>query len=257
MRLALVVEYDGADFHGSQLQEGVRTVQGELEGALSRIYGRHLRVAFASRTDAGVHALGQVAALDVEDELDPCTLQRALNFHTPVDIAIRKLQMAREGFDPRRDALNREYVYRLRDGEAPHPLYRNMEFYVRGPLDEGLMDETARQFVGSHDFASFAGPATPKDAATSRDVFDARVTRESDRLEIRIVANAFLHQQIRRMAAVLVEVGRGRMDRDEVAEMVGNPTKGTASKLLEPRGLCLMSIEYGPEGPFAGQPAYN
>ena len=257
MRFALLVEYDGTDFHGSQYQADLRTVQGELEAALERIYGEHVRARMASRTDAGVHAAGQVAVFDADDRHDTVTLRKAVNFHTPEDISVHAVEAVAEGFEPRRQAVSREYVYSLNDGPAPSALRRRIELHLPQRLDVERMRQAAACLIGSHDFVSFAGPATEAGAVTIRRVMETEVTRDGDSVLFRIVGNAFLHQQVRRIASALVQVGRGKLSPDDVRTLVENPRRGAMRKALGPKGLCLTRIDYGPGGPFSSGSAYN
>ncbi len=245
----LTVEYDGTDFHGSQLQANARTVQGELEAALGVIFGRPVRVRLASRTDAGVHALGQVAAFEAETRLDTETIRRALNNHLPDDARVRCAQVVSPGFDPRRRALSRSYEYTLTDAPAPPALHRRTQTHVRHSLDARAMDLAARVFVGTHDFAAFAGPATEKGATTTRRVDEASVVRSADTVVFTVRGNAFLHQQVRRMAAQLVEVGRGAMTTEALRELLSLAARDPSMAALGPRGLCLTKVEYGGAGP--------
>jgi len=221
VRYALLVEYDGTEFHGSQLQTGVRTVQGELEAALEKIYGTFSRARFAGRTDSGVHALGQVAAVDLDDRHSTGTLRDALNFHLPDDVAIRAIEIVAEEFDPRRDAVLREYVYSIADGGVRPALKRRL--HTKTELLERLedMDEAAKALTGTHDFASFAGPATPADASTVRRIESIRIVRTGESTcRVRVIGNAFVHQQVRRMTGALVRVGTGKSSIEEVRMLV-------------------------------------
>jgi tRNA pseudouridine38-40 synthase len=254
MRFGLIIEYDGAGFHGSQLQANLRTVQGVLEDALLSVFEAPVRPRLASRTDTGVHALGQVAAFDADTGMDGETIRKALNYFLPDDVRIRCSQRVADQFDPRRDASWREYAYTLNDAEVRPAIHRGTEVHVRGRLDEAAMAEAAKTLVGTHDFKAFAGPATPLDAPTVRRVVDTQVTRQGDRVRFSIRANAFLHQQIRRTAAALTAVGTGRMTPSEFGELVHSGSKGEANRPLAPHGLCLERILYEGEGP-CGLPA--
>jgi len=245
----LVIEYDGTGFSGSQLQARARTVQGELETALEKLFACHIRVKLASRTDSGVHATGQVAAFVAPKRLDEDTVRRALNFHLPEDLRVRCAQAVPHGFDPRRRARSREYVYTLNDAASPPAINRRTECHIRGRLDEGAMDAAARILTGTRNFAAFAGPATLKGAPTVRKVYSSNVRREGDRVLFTVRANAFLHQQMRRMGAALIDVGLGRMDISQFTSLVTDGARGQAKKVAKPQGLCLTNVEYGGNGP--------
>ncbi len=258
MRYALLVEYDGTEFHGSQLQPEVRTVQGELERALAALYGAATRVHLASRTDSGVHAKGQVAVYDQDERHDRRTLFKALNYHLPDDVVVRAIDMVDEGFDPRRQAIEREYVYRLNDGYAPSALNRHREARIKPIRQFENMRRAAQIVVGSHDFASFAGPATPGEASTVRNIYRVEVNRvEAHRITVRIVGNAFVHQQVRRLTGAMVRVGTGEMGTEQLQNLLEEPVRGAANWALAPKGLCLTRIEYGNGGPFRSETEYN
>lgn len=258
MRYALLVEYDGTAFHGSQLQKGDRTVQGEVEKALEQIFGLPVRLRMASRTDAGVHAVGQVAVFDAEDRHKPATLRNALNSNVPDDVAVQDVEIVHDEFDPRRHALSREYVFTLNDGYARSAIRRWTEVKTWKQLRVCDMAKAGASFTGSHDFASFAGPATPADAVTVRNISEVRVERsEVGRVQVTIVGNAFVHQQVRRMTGALVRVGMKKLTQNELQRLIDQPRRGAAGWPLSPAGLCLTRIEYGRDGPFQVETEYN
>lgn len=232
-------------------------MQGEVEAGLERIYERPVRVRLAGRTDAGVHATGQVAVFDGGERLDCATLRKALNFHTADDVAVHAVEIVEDGFDPRRAALRRTYVYSLGDGPVRSALRRRTEVQVAGRLDVGRMREASKWLIGSHDFASFAGPATEPGAVTVRRMFEIDIERQGDSVSLRVVGSAFLHQQVRKMVLALVRVGTGAEEPGYARELVESPRKGAVKEALGPKGLCLAKVEYGPGGPFGAVDAYN
>ena len=244
MRIGLIVEYEGTGFHGSQLQANVRTVQGELEDAAKELFGAHRRVALASRTDSGVHAKGQVAALDADTVLTACDIRNALNFHLPEDVKVRHVAPVAADFDPRRHARNRTYEYKLTDAASPPVIGRRTSVHVRSRLDHVAMDAACRHLTGQKDFAAFAGPATRRDASTVRNVESAVVERKGDTVKFRITASSFLNQQIRRTTGVLAEVGRGKAEPRLMQDLLNDSVRGAATRVMPARGLCLMSISY-------------
>ena len=244
MRIGLVIEYDGTDLHGSQLQARDRTVQGEIEAALRKVFGRPARLSLASRTDAGVHGTGQVGAFNVETDLDDQKIRDALNHYLPDDVAIVCASRVADDFDPRRDAVSREYRYTIKDRRSRSPFARYRTAHVRQRLDEAAMDEAAARLKGEHDFAAFAGPATPPGAITVRRVEYAKVSRNGDEVEFDIRGNAFLHQQVRRIAGALVRVGRAQMDGDQFQALIDQAERGRAKDLAPARGLCLTKVNY-------------
>ncbi|MCH8909883.1 MAG: tRNA pseudouridine(38-40) synthase TruA [Chloroflexi bacterium] len=259
MRFGLVVEYDGTEFHGSQLQSNARTVQGELESALLQIFNRNIRVHLASRTDSGVHARGQVGRFDEETDMSPDQIRKALNYHMTEDVRIRCAQFVQDGpdgFDPRGDASSRTYVYTFYDARSAPALDRHSVTHVPKSLDAKAMNGASQALVGSHDFAAFAGPNAPCDAPTRRTVHSASTTRTGDSIEFKITANAFLHQQVRRIAGVLYSVGTGDSPTTLVFDLLATAERGAASHVMPARGLCLEEITYEGAGE-CGLPAIS
>ena len=251
MRIGLVVEYEGTEFHGSQLQANVRTVQGELEKAAGALFQGETRIHLASRTDAGVHATGQVGAFDVETTLTKDTIRKALNHYLSEDVRVKAVARVADRFDPRRDAEAREYVYTVTDAPTPSPLRRRVEASVKERLGEQAMDQAGEMFRGVHDFASFAGPAAPRDASTVRRIDDVSTVRRGDQVTIVFRGNAFLHQQVRRMTAALVELGQARTTHAQLRARLETAERGASPRVMPPHGLCLAGITYpdaGPEG---------
>ena len=248
MRLALIVEYDGTDFSGSQFQLNARTVQGELEQAAWTIFGEEIgRIQMASRTDAGVHAIGQVASFDVDSRLPQDEILSAMNGNLPEDVAVKRIRVVPGDFDPRRAAVAREYRYVINDRLTRSPLRRRHEYCVRRRLDDEAMAEAAQFFVGVHDFASFAA-ASNDDGSTVRHVERATIERTDDgRLAFDIRANAFVRQQIRRMVATLISVGEGSRSVEWVESLVSSPRRDGATQNAPPRGLTLMRVVFDPK----------
>ena len=253
------MEYDGTEFHGSQLQSNARTVQGEIEKALRKIFNKNIRMYLASRTDSGVHARGQVGCFDEETNLPPDQIRKALNYYMTKDVRVRCTQLVSdgpEGFDPRSDATSRTYVYTFNDARSEPALDRHFVTHVRKNLDVSAMNDASQAFVGSHDFAAFVGPSTPVQAPTQRDVESASVTRDGENIEFKITANAFLHQQIRRIAGVLYHVGSGKVSGEIVGQLIATTERGAASLVMPAEGLCLEEITYDGTGE-CGLPAID
>ena len=253
------MEYDGTEFHGSQLQSNARTVQGEIEKALCKVFNKNIRMYLASRTDSGVHARGQVGCFDEETNLPPDQIRKALNYYMTKDVRVRCTQLVSdgpEGFDPRSDATSRTYVYTFNDARSEPALDRHFVTHVRKNLDVSAMNDASQAFVGSHDFAAFVGPSTPVQAPTQRDVESASVTRDGENIEFKITANAFLHQQIRRIAGVLYHVGSGKVSGEIVGQLIATTERGAASLVMPAEGLCLEEITYDGTGE-CGLPAID
>ncbi len=247
-RLALRLEYDGTDFRGSQWQAEGRTVQGTLEKAIADLVGEPVRAVFAGRTDAGVHALGQVVHVQAPWRHPPAVVQRALNARLPGDLAVTAVLEVPEAFHARRSALWRRYRYRLYDGSTPSPLRRRYAgWHRRGRLDEGRMAAAARLLVGERDFASFAGGGQGVPWAQERTVRHLRrleVQRRGEEVWIWAEANAFLRYMVRNLVGALVVVGRGELPPEGVLEILAARDRRQAPPPAPPQGLCLVAVGY-------------
>jgi tRNA pseudouridine38-40 synthase len=244
-RVILIVEYDGTAYHGSQWQANAPTIQGEIEKALKMLTGENIRIKLAGRTDAGVHARGQVVAFDTVATLPLTAFIDGLNHYLPPDIAVKKAHRAGAGFDVRRRAVSREYRYYILNSPARSPLRQRFTWRVEGPLDITTMDRACRALIGRHDFASFVASAgTARQKRTVRDVYKAAITRDGDIIVFEMVASSFLPHQIRNTVGSLVRVGQGRMTVEEFAGMVAAGTPGLAGPTAPPEGLCLVRVNY-------------
>ena len=243
-RLAMLVEYDGRAFHGFQAQRNASSVQGTLEEAIRRLTGERARVRGAGRTDAGVHALGQVVAFDTRSSHAPDVFLQALNHHLTDDVAVREVREVSPDFDPRRWAVGREYRYRILNSAAPSPLLRGLVHHVRQPLDTDAMDRAASLLEGEIDFAPFAASMPEGISGTKRIVYRCSVTRRGELVLLDMEANGFLRQQVRRTAGALLEVGLGRMDIEGFRSLAGCGRLGAAELTLPAAGLTLMRVNY-------------
>jgi tRNA pseudouridine38-40 synthase len=239
----LVLAYDGTDFHGWAAQPGVRTIQGVLEDALGRLLGEPPRLSVAGRTDAGVHAEGQVASFVAPDDLDVARVRRMLNGVFAPEIVVLRATGAADGFDARHSATGREYRYRIETGELPSPFTARFVWHRPGRLALGPMRRAARLLTGEHDFASFCRVPEPP-ASTVRRVRRLTVTMAGDRLEIRIAANAFLHQMVRSLVGTLVAVGEGRLEADSMLGILAARSRSEAGPVAPPHGLALVRVSY-------------
>jgi len=243
--LKAIIEYDGTAFAGSQVQPNARTVQGELEKVLNRLIGVRTKVRLAGRTDAGVHATGQVAAFHLPREIARegglPGLQQRVNAALPPDLAMRALRAAAQGFDPRRDARWRVYRYRILMNGARHPLDRYRTLEIDETLDIGAMRAAAARMLGERDFAAMGADARGR---TVRHLAELRVARRGNVVEIRATANAFLRRMVRSIVAVLLEVGRGRIDPASVETMMDEGRRALHGRAAPPHGLTLERIIY-------------
>lgn len=240
--LKLVLAYDGTGFRGWARQPGQRTVQGVLEEALARMLGSAPRLSVAGRTDAGVHAAGQVVSF--EAEVDPDRLLRGLNGMLAPEIVVRSARRARDGFDARRSAVAREYRYRISTAPVPDPFTARYVWHRPGPLSVGRMRRAARLLEGEHDFASFCRPAG-RGASTVRRLERLAVRRSGDLVEVRARAGAFLHQMVRSLVGTLVDVGEGRMEPEAMPEVLAARSRAAAGRVAPPHGLTLERVLYG------------
>ena len=244
MRLALVVEYDGTAYHGFQHQVNALSIQEEIEEAIKRITGERLRVKGAGRTDAGVHAMGQVVTFDTESSHPPSTVVSALNAHLPESIGVRAAYRVRGDFDPRRNAVGRRYRYTIVNAPTPSPLLKRTAHHVKQCLNVQMMNEASKQFVGLHDFARFATTQDQPERSTYRRIYETAVTKEGDIVTFDIRGSSFLPRQVRRMVGALVDVGRGEVSTNELAIMIDGGETDKVTRSLPPNGLCLMAVEY-------------
>ncbi len=245
-RLRLTLEYDGTHFQGWQLQPDVRSVQGELEAAIACVTQERRRVYAAGRTDAGVHARGQVVHFDSGSCLEPNELRRALNAELPEDVAVRAAVRTAPDFDARRDVLRKRYVYRILNCATPSPLRARYTWHVRGSLDLEAMREAVDGLKGAHDFAAFRG--APGGAPAREDT-----RRTLDRLELRVrgaelwvlaEARSFLRYMVRNLVGTLVAVASGRFRPERIPALLASRQRAEAGPTAPPHGLCLDEIRY-------------
>ena len=249
-RYRATVEYDGTDFAGFQIQKDGRTVQGVLEAALATLSGGVRQpVDGAGRTDAGVHATGQVIAFSYAGHLAADELTEALNGLLPKDVAVRDVRRAPRRFHPRYAARYREYRYTIWNG-PPSPLLERTAYRVRAPLDTDAMARAATAFEGRHDFSAFGGA----DPQPVRNVHHVRVRRRGDLITIDVRADAFLRGMVRRMIAALLAVGAGMIDETAVGEALAQRRPALGGAAAPARGLCLRRVVLGRRpGPNDGE----
>jgi len=246
-----VLEYDGTDFHGWQVQGSLRTVQGELEAALAGILGGRVPVIASGRTDAGVHAEGQLVSFRAATRLPPERLAAALNARLPSDLSVLSLEEAPEGFHATRDAVSKVYRYSILNGRTPRPLLRRTTWRVPQPLDLARMRRGAAHLVGRHDFASFRTHpgAEAEDRGTVRTVHRIDVSRKGPVVSLEVEGDGFLYNMVRAITGTLVAVGRGHWEPDRVAGILRARDRAAAGPTAPARGLCLVSVVPGDPPP--------
>ncbi len=243
-RIILIVEYDGTRYHGFQAQAGLATIQSELETAIRQLTGESGRLVTASRTDAGVHARGQVVSFRTESDLPAETFVTGLNYYLPDDIAVKSAHKPGNGFHIWHDVQSREYNYYILNSRIRSPLRRGFYHRVAGQLNIEAMNQACRALIGENDFASFVSPDEAALKSTVKRVDRAEVKREGDLVIFNILANSFLMHQVRNTVGPLVRVGRGKMSVAEFHGLLERKQPGLARPAAPACGLCLMEINY-------------
>jgi tRNA pseudouridine38-40 synthase len=243
VNIKLTIEYDGTNYHGWQIQPNGESIQSVLERALSTFLGVPTRITGSGRTDAGVHALGQVANFFSAKERDPHRIQRALNALTPQDIAIKSVEIAPAAFDARRDGRSRVYEYRILNRSSPSPFHLNRAWHVHDSLDVAAMRQAIGCLEGEHDFSSFR--AAGCDAAHPvRTVYRASLEPRGELLVLTLEATAFLRHMVRNIVGTLVEVGRGARPAGSFVELLQSRDRTKAGPTAPPHGLFLIEVKY-------------
>jgi tRNA pseudouridine38-40 synthase len=241
--IKLTIEYDGTGYNGWQVQPNARTVQGVIEGILAQITGERVRLVASSRTDSGVHALGQVANFKTSSSLDTRSFLRALNGLLPEDIRVKDVEEVDEAFHARFSAKQKVYEYRILNGEVHSSLCRHFSWFIPGKLDLARMREAAMKLVGRHDFSSFCS-AGSMHKTTAREIYGIQVGRRRGFVVIRIEANAFLKQMVRNIVGTLVEVGRRKLTPSEFGAILEARDRRKAGIAAPAKGLFLVKIHY-------------
>ncbi|MBL9148913.1 MAG: tRNA pseudouridine(38-40) synthase TruA [Phycisphaerae bacterium] len=253
-RYRLTIAYDGTDFHGWQRQEPpgkapLRTVQGVLDDAVRLVVREPVSVVGASRTDAGVHALGQVAAFTASTRIPTDKLPMAISSRLPRDVQVRSSSLAPDDFDPISDAISKSYRYTIAyPTSRPRiaPLFdRNFVYWQVHQLDVAAMNAAAQRLIGEHDFTALAHAVNTRESPVRRIHSCVVATPSPGRITIDVAGNGFLYNMVRVIAGTLVDVGRGQKAPDEVSEIVASRDRTRAGQTLPPQGLCLRWIHYG------------
>jgi tRNA pseudouridine38-40 synthase len=243
-KIVLVIEYEGTRYHGFQWQDGLPSIQRELEKAIKRLTGERRRVLAASRTDAGVHAKEQVVSFRTESLLPASTFISGLNYYLPRDIAVRSAYRVSDSINVQRDAISREYNYYILNSPTRSPMREASSYLVASPLDIEAANQAAHALIGEHDFASFVSGDGTWLKSTVRRVFRAELGRDGELVTFHMVANSFLPHQVRNTVGALIRVGLGKMSLDEFCSIIKARKPGLAGPTAPACGLCLTRINY-------------
>jgi tRNA pseudouridine38-40 synthase len=244
IKILLIMEYDGRRYHGFQWQNGQPSIQKEIEKAIERLTGERRRVMAASRTDAGVHALGQVVSFRTGSSLPVDTFISGLNHYLPDDIAVKAAYRIDDNFNVRRDALSREYSYYILNSPTRSPVRSAFSHLVANPLDIEAMNRAAQALIGEHDFASFASSNGIEPKSTVRRVLRAEIERDGEMVIFHMAANSFLTHQVRNTVGALIRVGLGKMSASQFRGILEAREPALAGPTAPAGGLYLNRVNY-------------
>jgi len=241
--LKLTLAYDGTDFHGWQIQPELSTVQGELEKAFGRLFNHPVHVAGSGRTDAGVHAHGQVASVQTDRSIDTDAVLRGANALLPVQIRVLSVEEVSPDFHPRHSARSKTYEYHIWRHPIVSPFYCRYVYPFRYPLGEEAIDKATEKFLGTHDFSSFCSTGTEVEERT-RTIYDVEWQRDEVRWMFRIRGSGFLQYMVRTITGTILEAGQNRIDPESIPAIFEARNRRLAGPSLPACGLHLMSVEY-------------
>jgi len=242
-RVKLTVAYDGTNYHGWQIQPEGDTIEAELDKHLSELLKEEIHVTGASRTDAGVHAMGNVAVFNTDARMPVDKIAFAMNTRLPSDIKVQKSEQVPDDFHPRFCKVRKTYRYQIWNRAIPNPLISRYSTFYYYPLDASKMDQAARYLLGRHDFSSFC-TAKPDRPNHVRTIFDISVKRDGDLITLMITGDGFLYNMVRIIAGTLLRIGGGQMEPSSMKTILEAKDRGLAGDTARPEGLTLMEIEY-------------
>lgn len=242
-RIKLVAAYDGTNYHGSQIQNNGETIEGVLKKELSSLLQEEINLIGASRTDAGVHARGNVYVFDTESRIPPEKFTYALNARLPEDIRIQESCEVPGDFHPRHQDTVKTYEYRILNRKLPLPEYRLYAHFTYESLDVEKMQEACRHFIGEHDFASFCAAGSQVES-TVRIIYDLHVEKQGELLTISVTGNGFLYNMVRIIAGTLLKVGRGDIKAEDIPAIIEGKDRSLAGPTAPAKGLTLVEIRY-------------
>jgi len=240
----LTIQYDGAKYKGWQrLGQGENTIQGKIEQILTETVGRSVEIIGASRTDAGVHALGQVASVKLAGDMNEVKLRNVLNHQLPADISILSVKQVPDDYHARFDAKEKTYLYRIWNEDYSHPFMRRYSMHVKKKLNVNEMKRAAKHFLGEHDFTAYSNAKANK-KKTVREIHAIDIDSKDGFIDIRVRGNGFLYNMVRKMVGTLIEVGMGEKTADEVPLIILSRDRAMTGRLAEAYGLYLEKIGY-------------
>lgn len=242
-RIKLEVAYDGTDYCGWQIQPKDKTIEGVLNETLSLFLGEEITVIGASRTDSGVHALGNVAVFDSRTRISGERIARALNQKLPDDIVIQSSKEVTDDFHPRYQDTRKTYEYTIYNADFDNPVTARHHHFVYVPLDVERMRKASQYFLGEHDYISFSTTGS-QTKTTVRTIYECEVKQDGPYITMRVTGNGFLYNMVRMMAGTLITIGRGRRDPEWIKELFENPQRGKAGPNAPAKGLTLIKIRY-------------
>ena len=241
--IKLKIEYDGKDFNGWQKQPNKLNIQGEIERAIKDITGEEVEIIASGRTDAGVHALGQVANFKTNSNIPVEKIPIALNTKLKRSVRILEAEEVEERFHSRYNCKKKTYRYVINNSENGTAIYRNLEYNFAQELNVELMNKASKYFIGEHDFKGFKASGTSSKSSV-RTIFDAKVYKENNRVIIELTGSGFLYNMVRIISGTLIEVGIGKILPEEISEIIDSKDRTRAGKTLPPNGLYLVNVEY-------------
>ena len=241
--IRLTIEYDGKDFNGWQKQPNKLNIQGKIERAIEEITGEKVDLIASGRTDAGVHALAQMANFKTNSNLPVEKYPIALNTKLKKSIRIQKAEEVEEDFHSRYHCKQKTYRYVINNSEQGSSIYRNLEYFVPNKLNVEKMQEAVKYFEGEHDFKAFKASGTSSKSSV-RTIYKTKVEKQGDRIVIELTGNGFLYNMVRIIAGTLVEVGLGKIEPNGIPKIIEKGERARAGKTLPPQGLYLVKVEY-------------
>lgn len=241
--IKFIIEYDGTNYAGWQIQKNAKSIQGTLESALKRIIGEKVRLISCGRTDSGVHAIGHVVNFKTKSKIPLSNLQRGLNSILPRDIVIKEVKEVALNFNSRFDAKSKVYRYTILNRSYPQALCRNYFYYIPYKLDLDMVKREAKCLVGRHDFKSFQA-ADKKERSSIRTIKKLEVKRKKDVIEVEIEADGFLYNMVRNIVGTLIEIGRGRFKAGSMKKILKAKNRDLAGPTAPAKGLCLAEVKY-------------